>query len=87
MADILGAKRRKQVGYFTDCPPWFKAEYSLRMESLEFSSIGWELWTRRSSNQQHRVMRRRSWIVAAAALFPMAILHITWRDLQRIKPC
>ena len=30
MADTLGAKRRKQVGYFTDCPPWFKAEYSFR---------------------------------------------------------
>lgn len=60
MADSLGAKRRKQVDYSTDCPAWLVAAYSLRMDSGERSSMRWALWTNRSNNQQHRVMRRTS---------------------------
>lgn len=39
MADTIGAKRRKQVGYSTGCPPWFKAEYSSRIDFSERSSM------------------------------------------------
>ena len=48
MADTLGAKRRKQGDYSTDCPSWFKAEYSLRMDSGDRSSMRWAAWTSRS---------------------------------------
>ena len=41
MADTIGAKRRKQVDYATGCPPWFKAEYSSRIDFSERKSIRW----------------------------------------------
>ena len=59
MADTIGAKRRKQVGYSTGCPPWFKVEYSSRIDFSEHKSTQCALWTMRSSNQEQRVMRRR----------------------------
>lgn len=48
MADTLGAKPRKQVRYSTECPPWFKEAYSLRMDSSERSSMRWAPWMNRS---------------------------------------
>ncbi len=43
MPDTLGASRRKQVSYLSDCPPWGKAEAVFLIDSRVESSMRWAL--------------------------------------------